>query len=248
MSSGDIAALVRRYDEQGFVLLECLLSGRQTEAVQKAVEWAFSQPHERFRWIRQRTYEWFDRQPIFVELIEHPQVAEFARDVLGPEFHLIAAQCSRNTRGDPYAPGAFKIHQDGVFFPRPERQEEGVPDYRYGFSAMWYVQDTPLAMGPTELIPGSHRGGRKYDDEEAGPLVLRREIPAGSLLIFNHRTWHRGARNETDTPRDLVTNAYARPEVGKVQLMSPKPGGGEAYVPCEVLLRTASPLTRQLLS
>lgn len=239
---------VDSYERDGFVVVDRLLDGRQLEAARRGVEWAFQCPQEKYRWIRQRTYEWFDRHPIFVELIEHPLVIAFAGEILGPHFHLIAAQCSRNTREEPYAPGAMKIHQDTVFYPPQARRKPDVPDHRYGFSAMWYLQDTPLAMGPTELIAGSHRSSQQHSDEEASGVVFRRDIPAGSLLVFNHRTWHRGARNGTGTPRDLITNAYARSEVDKVQLASTRADGKEGYVPCQELLKSASQILEQLLS
>jgi len=54
-------------------------------------------------------------------------------------------------------------------------------------------------------------------------------------------------RNNTNLPRDLITNAYARREIEKVQLLSRGPGGAQVYVPCETLLATGSGRLRQLL-
>jgi ectoine hydroxylase-related dioxygenase (phytanoyl-CoA dioxygenase family) len=240
-------AIVDALAEHGFALIEAVLSHAQIAAAQHAVESLMAEPAERYRWIRQRTYERFAEYPIFVELIEHPPVIATARRWLGDRFHLIAAQCSRNTREDPYAPGAMKIHQDGVCFaPQPE---PGVPGYRHGFSAMWYVQDTLLEMGPTGLIPGSHRGERRHsDDEVTSDILFRRPIFAGSLLLFSHYTWHRGALNETDQPRDLITNAYARAGIAKVQLTTPSSDGTERFVPPEGLLSECSEIMRQLLT
>jgi hypothetical protein len=239
--------LVEAMEQNGFVLAETVLAPAQIAQAQHAVDALMAEPPKRYRWIRQRTYERFVDYPIFAELIEHPLVIAVARQWLGNHFHLIAAQCSRNTREDPYAPGAMKIHHDGVFF--PQQPEPGVPGYRHGFSAMWYVQDTPLEMGPTELIPGSHRVDHGYADDQVTPEILfRRPISAGSLLLFSHYTWHRGASNQTDQPRDLITNAYARPQVAKVQLTTPSPDGKEQYVPPEGLLTGGSEIMRQLLT
>jgi hypothetical protein len=55
-----------------------------------------------------------------------------------------------------------------------------------------------------------------------------------SLLIFNHKTWHRGtpAGNRADGPRDIITNAYARPAIMKTQLLEPaSPVGTHAHAP-----------------
>jgi ectoine hydroxylase-related dioxygenase (phytanoyl-CoA dioxygenase family) len=80
-------------------------------------------------------------------------------------------------------------------------------------------------MGPTELIRGSHLQLKHWTDEvaAASPNLLLSPaldgyyrggstIPAGSLLIFNTRCFHRTAPrgNRCDIPRDIVTNAYVR--------------------------------------
>ncbi|MDA0839161.1 MAG: phytanoyl-CoA dioxygenase family protein [Planctomycetota bacterium] len=240
--------LVIEFESQGVALIESLMTPTQIVAAQTAVEWAMSQKQERYKWIRQRTYEWFETHPIFVELMEHPLALEIAGRILGSDFHLIAAQCSRNTKDDPYAPGAMNIHRDKVFFPTDEKMTEGILPHHYGFSAMWYVQDTPLEMGPTELILRSHLTDNSYrQDALDGVELFRRSIPAGSLLLFFHRTWHRGAWNQTDTPRDLITNAYARREIDKVQLTSSLENEGDCYVPCEQLLKISSESIRKLL-
>ena len=239
---------VEAFERDGFVLVERALDENQLSRAQQGVEWAMQHQAGSYQWIKQRTYEWFPEQPIFVELIEHPLPVRLAEMWLGVDFHLIAAQCSRNTKDDPYAPGAMQIHADTCFFPQPAQRESEVEFHRSGFSAMWYLQDTPLEMGPTELIAGSHIGEQTYQDSELTPeMLFRRPIPAGSLLFFNHHTWHRGALNATDTPRDLITNAYARPEIEKVQLTTPQPDGSQVYVECRDLLVEASPLLRQLL-
>ncbi len=240
-----------QYHRDGFALFESVLDERQLADAREAVEWAMESVEGSYRWIKQRTYEWFGQWPIFLELIEHPFVIEFARGTLGEDFHMIAAQCSRNTKADPYAPGAMQIHQDACFFPPADRARPDVPADRYGFSAMWYLQDTPLEMGPTQLVAGSQLPGAAQHSEqelEAEPdKAWRCAIPAGSLLFFNHRTWHRGARNETETPRDLITNAYARPEVLKAQVTTKQADGSEKYVPWDDLLKECSPLRKMLM-
>jgi hypothetical protein len=245
----DTPQMLEAFDRDGFVLIESLMDDRQLAAAQNGVEWAMAHSSGPYKWIKQRSYEWYGDHPIFVELIEHPLVLEFAREWLGPEFHLIAAQCSRNSRDDHYAPGVVNIHADTVFFPEAGRQANGVAAHRYGFSAMWHLQDTPLEMGPTELLPGSHLSSDLFTNETIdNGQIFRRHIPAGSLLLFNHRTWHRGAMNETDKPRDLITNAYARREIDKVQLTTTMDDGTQRYVEPAALWPVCSPAVRQMLS
>jgi hypothetical protein len=100
-------------------------------------------------------------------------------------------------------------------------------------------------MGPTEVIRGSHLGLQQWTNEQAdaAPKLLRSPaldgyyragstIPAGSLLIFNTRCFHRTALrgNRCDVPRDIVTNTYVR-----LQLSNCKPIG-----PCRTAERVRS--------
>src|SRR5690242_12935959 len=96
-----IAKAVNAFDRDGFLLLDGLLEPRQLAAAQAGVAWAMAQAEGPYRWIKQRSYEW-PNHPVFVELIEHPFVVAFAAAFLGKDFHLIAAQCSRNTREELY--------------------------------------------------------------------------------------------------------------------------------------------------
>jgi hypothetical protein len=244
----DAASLIDAYDRDGFVLVDRVLDERQLREARAGVEWAMANVAGNYRWIKQRTYEWVHEHPIFVELMGYPLVMEFAGRVLGEGFHLIGAQCSRNTREDMYAPGVTNIHQDACFFPARERELPGVQPHHYGFSAMWYLQDTPLEMGPTETAPRSHLTDRVYTNADLQEhQIWRRAIPAGSLLIFAHRCWHRGALNHTDRPRDLITNGYARRAVDKVQLTSRGPDGVIAYREPRELMASFSPAVRDLL-
>src|SRR5688500_6989309 len=165
-NSGQVSAITAALDRDGYALVEQVLSAGQIADARAGVQWAMEKVPGSYKWIKQRTYEWIREHPIFVELIEHPLVIDVATQYLGPDFHLIAAQCSRNAPEEHYAPGVMQIHQDACFFPTTERARDGVPLHRYGFSAMWYLQDTPLEMGPTELVVGSHlHGDRQHTND-----------------------------------------------------------------------------------
>lgn len=236
---------VDKYCRSGFVVIDPLLQGESLAKAQAGVNALMDNARADLKWIRQRTYEHFAAHPVFVDLLIHPQVMAFANHLLGDDFHAVAAQCSRNLRDDPYTVGAMNIHRDRVFLPHDPVQR---PLWRHGFSAMWYMQDTPLAMGPTELIPGSHLSDVEVRNEDlaAGEDTWHQPMPAGSLLLFSHATYHRGALNNTDTPRDLITNAYTTRAIDKVQL-TVKVDGEKRYVPYKPLLAQGDAAVLQLL-
>eukprot|EP01052_Picozoa_sp_SAG31_P032829 SAG31_NODE_3642_length_4032_cov_1.536232_1_plen_294_part_00 len=281
-------AMLAKYEEDGFLLWPAVLSKQQCCDALAAVEFCYSETaagaihtarrsgagvDSAPRWMRQRTYEHRHRHPIFVDLLAHPLVIEFARKVLGPDFHTIAAQCSRINAGPDFGPqtghAVRHIHQDTPFFVPGEgearkagnmhelqaiEQKIGIPLTQLSFSAMWYLRMTPLSMGPTQLLKGSHRQFKQFTNEEAAgsPRLVElaesaRPVAAGSLLIFNHKTWHRTdpQGNRAEEPRDIVTNAYALPLLPKAQLLQPS-DGGPVYMPPKWLPAESSMLWQLL--
>ena len=154
-----------RYERDGFLFVPSLLSPNQTAAALRGVEFAYSAPLDEINiapngnatiWMRQRTYQWHRRHPIFVEMLAHRVVIALANEVLGPgRVHAIAAQCSRINPGAASRERGHivnTIHADTPFFAVGEgdaRQKGdlaalraieamiGAPLHRVGFSAMW---------------------------------------------------------------------------------------------------------------
>lgn len=72
----------------------------------------------------------------------------------------------------------------------------------------YYPQDTPIELGPTGIIPGSH-----YYNTPDGATVSD-ELPvcgkAGTVAIVNYDLWHRGMPNRTDKNRYMMKFLFAR--------------------------------------
>ncbi len=72
----------------------------------------------------------------------------------------------------------------------------------------YYPQDTPLALGPTGIVPGSH-----YYNTPDGATVSN-ELPvcgkAGTVAVVNYDLWHRGMPNRTDKNRYMMKFLFAR--------------------------------------
>lgn len=237
--------LANIYKETGVCIITNLLSADDIKKAKQGTCWAFDYlPQERYKFIRQRSYEWFETHPIFVSLIKHPLILDFSSQIFGSDYHLVAAQCSRNTQEEPYIPNAMRIHRDRELLPKPGYIRADKKLHEYGVTAMWYVQDTPLDMGPTEFIPGTHKLEIEFENDNLDPTYLFNEyIPAGTLILFSHRTWHRGRFNKTNQPRDLISNVYALEELDKYMLKLHGEGGKllydnpeDYYVPCQKLI------------
>ena len=65
----------------------------------------------------------------------------------------------------------------------------------------------PRRLGPTQLIPGSHRPEAAAAVDAAlrrgaqPPDVCSPELLAGDALVYDQRTIHRGVPNESDRSR-----------------------------------------------
>ena len=72
----------------------------------------------------------------------------------------------------------------------------------------YYPQDTPIELGPTGIVPGSH-----YYNTPDGATVSD-ELPvcgkAGTVAIVNYDLWHRGMPNGTDKNRYMMKFLFAR--------------------------------------
>lgn len=97
------------------------------------------------------------------------------------------------------------------------------------------LHDVPMAMGPTEFAPGSHRLTNHLANpslvvEEliyqhattspetlvrgtslAAPEAWARELAAGSCVVFDDRVLHRGMANDSDETRHVAYFTYRRP-------------------------------------
>lgn len=82
------------------------------------------------------------------------------------------------------------------------------------------LDDFTLANGTTEIWPGSHHAVGdspeeiqylKTDRQRAARYPsARTTMPAGSIVIRDMRTWHRGMANTTASPRTMLSLVYYR--------------------------------------
>lgn len=246
MNATDIVSSLKT---DGVTFVEDAMSDDQCQQLLDGTEWGFQNRQGPLPMQRQRIYEWFREHPIFIELLEHPLVFEVANTCLGPDYHLICAETTRNKKDDHFLAAVKNIHQDHCFFPEDPDLLEDMQTRMYGFTAQWVAHDIPAEMGPTEFIVGSHEGGRRYTNEEASSEIsFLNHFPKGSLVFYDHRTWHRGTDNHTSIPRDLMQNCYALHAIDKVQIRTPQADGSEVYVPCTDLIEVGSDTIRKLLS
>ena len=170
---------------------------------------------------------------VFLELLTCSATSLYlCRHVLGDGFIL---SCSNAPIAGP-ATGRMKMHSDQYWTPTIQEEplaysrlgENGLGRAEVGHSAVrrdylfppcmvtlvWAITDFPADNGATVFVPGSHMSGLqpdyRHDFSDAGPA----EMPAGSIVLWDGRTWHATGANRTQNQyRVGVTNNMVAPMI-----------------------------------
>lgn len=137
----------------------------------------------------QRIWNLPSRDPVFVELAEHPLVIRLLRSLLG--WPVLLSSFSANIAG----PGGddSEMHADQFFVP-------GHWDTPQSVNFAWVIDDFTQENGATTFVAGSHLLGRNPRPEEQDlgePLIAK----AGTLVAFEGRLWHKTGINTTSAER-----------------------------------------------
>lgn len=240
----------------GAVLLLDVLSGRLLTDLQYAYDEAVE---EKFRSAAGGVDErhpagWFEisrileRNRIFEDLMDVPEIVAAAASVLGPDLDLASAG-ELDYKAAHSETNFCGWHTDFtwiVSLPYP-RQVFWVGCY-------FFIDEITNENGPLTVIPGTHRSTAppptNYNferSESSSPQGAPRAIdgaidivgPAGSCLLINTEIWHMSRANRSDRARKLVKVHYKPPWM-KVW------GGGREYSD-EFVARQTQPIRRQLV-
>jgi ectoine hydroxylase-related dioxygenase (phytanoyl-CoA dioxygenase family) len=149
----------------------------------------------------QRVWNLLNRDPVFVQLAEHPIATTLVKEILGWPALL------SNISGNITAPGSATgvLHADQIFVPEPW------PDQPQGINVTWCIDDFTVTNGATQVAPGSHLWNRCPTTTDRVPMIPV-EAAAGSVFAFDSRVWHRtGANTSTDERRAAVFPFYSTP-------------------------------------
>jgi ectoine hydroxylase-related dioxygenase (phytanoyl-CoA dioxygenase family) len=220
--SFDLARALARFRDDGFVILE---GGLDRSALDELV--AALQPFEAGRprgrndiegEASTRIYSLAGKGEPFRRLAEHPWIMAMCDALLLPHFLLSTMQSIRLHPGETAQPW----HTDDAFYlvPRPRSSTLAV-------SVIWAIEDFTADNGATEIVRGSHRWAAEHpDDRAAAGDVVRAIMPAGSAIVFDGATWHRGGANHAATATRLAISPqynqpYFRPQESQLLIVPP---------------------------
>ena len=128
----------------------------------------------------QRVWNLPSRDPIFLDLVEHPMALTFVREAIG--WPALLSNISANITGP--GGGEMFLHADQTYMPQPWSGIQGV-------NVIWCVDDFTDENGATRVVPGSNQlnRGPTAEDQAVGTVPL--EAPAGSMVVMEGRVWHK---------------------------------------------------------
>ena len=170
---------------------------------------------------------------VFLELLTCSATSlDLCRHVLGDGFIL---SCSNAPIAGP-ATGRMKMHSDQYWTPTIQEEplaysrlgENGLDRAEVGHSAVrrdylfppcmvtlvWAISDFTADNGATVFVPGSHMSGLQPDYRHDFSDAVPAEMPAGSIVLWDGRTWHATGANRTQNQyRVGVTNNMVAPMI-----------------------------------
>lgn len=148
--------------------------------------------------VTQRLYNLVARTRVLDDLYLHPHVMAVMEAHLDDQIQLSIASTVNLLPGET----AQAFHRDDGYYPLTR------PHMPLSVNTMWAIDDFTAANGATLLIPRSHLDAA----EEPRPDVeiVKAEMPAGSVMVWDGSLFHAGGSNTTDAARLGITVIYCR--------------------------------------
>ena len=152
----------------------------------------------------------FNRDPLFLKYLDKPGLIELVEGVHGSDCHVIGMTAWITGPGRPDQ----MLHADWQPLELPEdiaaNPRVKVPIFIT--TAHFYLDDIDEDLGPTKLVPGSHRAGRPPDGDTRWKGADEQSIlcNVGDVVIFRSEVWHRGSANKSPRTRYLLQVHYAK--------------------------------------
>lgn len=193
----NLNSLIAEFYENGYLILRSALSSKQIKQLHDGVLKAFDEPEDGYGPIIR--VQMFERGVIFEEVIDQPGVIDLVEAILGDDCHLVAHAAALTSPTNTISEWHV---DDTVRFPLPENVSLP-PEIRMpctGLNMIYYLVDVPEKLGPTQIVPKSHRSGRNPPPDAPYPIYegnnpVSAVGNAGDVVVYHHQIWHRGGPN-----------------------------------------------------
>ena len=151
------------------------------------------------------------KNDIPTEIIFNKKIHDIVGSILGKSYYMYSYNCNANLarKNQPYHMDCSHFHSLDVI------KKFGSPGPPLQLIVNIYLQDTDEENGSFDIVPKSHL----FTDFEIGEdgnidskyikNSVRCNLPKGSIIIRDKRTWHRGTKNNTNNIRYMVGTSYS---------------------------------------
>ncbi len=204
---------LRNIAEYGLTIIPDVLSGDVLKRTRAALYAAADSDRSRGREVKfgldyehdatnQRVWNVLSRDPLFEDLAFHRVAVEHVKAILG--WPALIGNLSANITGP--GGGEMVLHADQIFVPEPWSSEP------QGINVAWCIDDFTEENGATRFAPGSHKLNRAPRADEGEVATIPMEAPAGAVVVFESRVWHKTGHNRTrEQTRAGVFGWYHKP-------------------------------------
>ncbi len=218
--AGLVEELAARFHRDGFIFLEGVLAQPAIDALAADLDRLLPSSGQSL----EHRPRMFEHSAANLALFDHEPVVSLAEHIIGEDESHGAESCHvvlNNSFRTRDGGGISAWHQDDSSHFKVTHGEAPTNIHLpcLMLTANYYLTDVlELQNGPGQVVPGSHRFGRKPPTDLVGTpweggvhSCLGR---AGSVMIFNNQAWHRGAPNTSATPRVITQVGYGRRFIG----------------------------------
>jgi ectoine hydroxylase-related dioxygenase (phytanoyl-CoA dioxygenase family) len=138
--------------------------------------------------------------PSFLEFLDTNPVAPYISEFFDGKPYILQSMG-----------GNFNFPGGGNYASQVHRDIRSYFSDRMMLNTLVALDDLTPENGTTLLLPGGHRLPDKPDNDTFTAKEIRICMPAGSIIMWDSRLWHRAGVNRTDKPRRIVTPIFTRP-------------------------------------
>ena len=200
---------IKEIFENGYTLLPSLINSDTCDKLKLYLDNTFNE-NLSYNFFKGHYQNYLPTDFIPEDILFNNKIHEIVAGIFGKNnYYLYSYTCNSNIADEdqPY-------HMDCTHYhPLSAISLFGNPGLPLQLIVNIYLQDTDESNGSFEISPGSHR----FTDFEMGedgeveePLrTIRCNLPKGSVIIRDKRTWHRGTKNLSKVVRHMVGTNYS---------------------------------------
>jgi hypothetical protein len=214
---GSLEEAAERMYEDGFVQIPDLFTPAEVAGIREWMTKA-GKPDAEYEhpgWCFDKQVMWDpEHDPRWLQLVARSPAYELVHLILGDRIFVPWAKMWITGKGRG---GGIHLDHLEVALPEDVHRDPRVRLPIFTCTLHLYFDDMVEEIGPTIVIPGSHRAGRCPDHETTwngiAPQMI--SVKAGGALLFRHDLWHGAAMNTSERRRYMIQVYYNRGHNGR---------------------------------